>query len=36
MSAGRFAWRERGGCVTDLDEKERVSWHIRVRKEVTV
>ncbi len=26
VSAGGFALLDRGGCVTDLDEEERISW----------
>ena len=31
VSAGGFALLDRGGCVADLDEEERVSWR-RMRR----
>lgn len=32
VSAGGFAWLDRGGCVADLDEEERISWRFRIEK----
>lgn len=29
VSAGRFALLDRGSCVADLDDKERISWCIK-------
>ena len=34
VSTGRFAWFNRGGCVANLHEEERISWRIRIEKEV--
>lgn len=29
VSAGGFACLDRGGCVADLDDEERISWGLR-------
>ena len=36
VSAGGFAWLDCGGCVADLDEEERISWRVRIEREVVL